>query len=55
MLYNFSTYELIPEKIQNWVIEQPEYPTKGPNLGSMKRLDLDVINTIVNERYNSSS
>jgi len=54
MTYTFSDYNKIPEKIQNWIGEQPEYPNKGSggiSIGSMKLLDLETINRIVNERY----
>ena len=49
MIYAFSEHKKIPEKIQNWICEQPEYPNKG--LGSMTVLDLETINRIVNKRY----
>lgn len=52
-VFTFSDHKLIPETIQNWVTEQPEYPKSGPDLGSMTRLELDVINTIVNDRFNA--
>ena len=57
MTYTFSDHSKIPEKIQNWICEQPEYPKSGPtlgsmaSLGSMTRLNLDTINAMVNKRY----
>ena len=56
-VFTFSDYALIPEVIQNWITHQPEYPTKGKDgisLGSMKLLDLDTINEIVNARFKDS-
>lgn len=53
-VFTFSDHTLIPEVIQNWIVEQPEYPKTGPELGSMSRLDLDKINTMVNNRYRKS-
>ena len=51
MTYTFSEHSKIPENIQNWICDQPEYPKTGALLGSMERLDLDIIHTIVNKRY----
>jgi hypothetical protein len=53
MTYKFSEYNRIPEKIQNWICEQSEYPSKG--LGRMTVLDLETINRIVNKRYNPTT
>jgi hypothetical protein len=56
MTYTFSNFRLIPEKIQNWICNQPEYPKATPkgstySLGNMALLTLETINEIVNARY----
>ena len=54
MTYAFSDHTLIPEDIQNWIWQQTEYPKTSPILGSMTLLTLDIINTIVNKRYDAN-